>query len=205
MSDSHRELADLLASARNGLPEAIGEAFEACRPYLLTVAGRELDPALKAKGGASDLVQQTFLEAQRDFAGFDGESEAELLAWLRRVLLNNVANFARSYRETAKRDVAREQTLQPRDSSLARRGGLLADTTTPSGIAVQAERFLAVQQAIDRLPDDYQQVLLLRYREERSFEEIGRRLNRSSNAARKLWSRAVERLQKELEQEGSET
>jgi DNA-directed RNA polymerase specialized sigma24 family protein len=59
------------------------------------VANKELNPKLQAKGGASDLAQQTFLEVQRDFARFHGDSEDELLAWMRRLLLHNLADFKR--------------------------------------------------------------------------------------------------------------
>src|SRR5262245_48250334 len=96
------EAGQLLAAARSGSREALGLLLDTCRRYLLLVADRELAQELKAKGGASDLVQETFLEAQRDFAGFQGSSEDEFRAWLRRLLLNNLANFARRYRETTK-------------------------------------------------------------------------------------------------------
>ena len=187
-----------LRDARAGSADALGEALEACRGYLLTVAQRELLPDLRAKGGASDLVQQTFLEAQRDFARFHGKTEAELLAWLRRLLLNNLANFARDYRETAKRQVAREVGLPDADSS--KLGGPIpaAATPSPSKQAMAHERTEAVMEALDKLPADYRQIVLLRYREERSFEEIGQMMGRSANAARKLWLRAVERLKQDL-------
>ncbi len=198
MLQPHGDLARLLAEARNGSPDALGDALEACRAYLLTVAGQELDPALSAKAGASDLVQQTFLEAQRDFPQFAGVTEAELLSWLRRVLLNNVANFARAYRATGKRDVGREVELDGGPSSADWRGALAGEATTPSGLVLQAEQLDALENAIARLPDEYRQVIEFRYRQERSFDEIGQLLGCSANAACKLWSRAVERLEKEL-------
>src|SRR5262245_50318676 len=104
-------VAGWLPAARAGSQEALGLALEACRNYLLLIAERELDPDLRAKGGASDLVQETFLEAFRDFSRFHGTSEVELLAWLRQLLLHNLANFARRYRDTAKRQVGREVPL----------------------------------------------------------------------------------------------
>ncbi len=79
-----------LEEARDGSPEAMGRLLEDYRQYLLLVAQRELDPALRAKGGASDLVQETFLEAQRDFPQFTGTRDDELRVWLRRLLLNNL-------------------------------------------------------------------------------------------------------------------
>src|SRR5690348_7072097 len=108
MSDRAGDAAQWLAEARAGSREALGQVLEVFRGYLLLIADRELDPRLRAKGGASDLVQETFLEAQRDFVGFHGDSAEELRAWLRRLLLNNLANFTRQYRERAKRDVGRE-------------------------------------------------------------------------------------------------
>jgi RNA polymerase sigma-70 factor (ECF subfamily) len=201
MSQPHRDLARLLAEARDGSPAALGEALEACRAYLLTVAGQELDPALSAKAGASDLVQQTFLEAQRDFKQFDGNTEADLLNWLRRVLRNNVANFARSYRATGKREVGREVELEAGRSSADWRGALACDAASPSRLVMQAEQLEALEKAVARLPEDYRRVIEYRYRHELSFDEIGRLLDCSANAACKLWSRTVERLEKELEKQ----
>jgi RNA polymerase sigma-70 factor (ECF subfamily) len=198
MADPAPELVRWLSAARAGSPEALGRALEACRAYLLLVAARELDPALRAKGGASDLVQQTFLEAQRDFAAFHGNSEAELLAWLRRLLLNNVANFSRAYRGTGKRDVGREVALGAGGASGVGDSAVPADTPSPSSEFLAGERSRALQQALARLPEDYRLVIRYRYEEERPFEEIARLLNRSPNAVRKLWARAVERLQQDM-------
>jgi RNA polymerase sigma-70 factor (ECF subfamily) len=187
-----------LQAARAGSAEALGAVLEGYRNYLLLVAERELDPVLRAKGGASDLVQETFLEAHRDFARFHGTAEGELRAWLRRLLLNNVANFTRRYRQTDKRQVALEQPLEPSSWSGTPGGRLPADTPSPSGQAAMDEEAQATQRALARLPDEYRQVLLWRYQDARSFEEIAGLLGRTPNAARKLWARALERLQEEM-------
>jgi RNA polymerase sigma-70 factor (ECF subfamily) len=194
----HKDAVRRLAAARAGSAEALGEVLEACRGYLLTIAQRELDPHLRAKGSASDLVQQTFLEAQRDFAGFHGETEAELLAWLRRLLLNNLANFVRDYRETAKRQVKREVRLPKVDSSHSGDLGPAAAAPSPSKQAMLHERTAAVLDALEKLPPDYRQVVWLRYHDERSFEQIGQIMGRTANAVRKLWLRAVGRLKQDL-------
>jgi RNA polymerase sigma-70 factor (ECF subfamily) len=198
MSDPAKGAAQWLAGARDGSPEDLGRVLEACRGYLLLVAERELAPDLRAKGGASDLVQETFLEAQRDFAQFHGDSEAELLAWLRRLLLNNLANFTRHYRATGKRRVGLEKALAADDSSCPAGERLAADTPSPSGEAQANEQAEAVRQALERLPEDYRRIIVLRYQEKRPHEEIARLMNRSANATRQLLVRAIERLQKEL-------
>ncbi len=122
MAGCPEDAARSLDAALAGSLDALGETLEGCRFYLLAVAERDLDLDLRAKGGASDLVQETFLEAQRDFAQFGGKTPDELLIWLRRLLKNNMANFLRHYRGTAKRRSARE--VQPGGDASA--GGLAA-------------------------------------------------------------------------------
>jgi RNA polymerase sigma-70 factor, ECF subfamily len=199
MVESDKDAAQWLAEARAGSAEALGKALDNCRKYLLLIAGRQIDSDLHAKGGASDLVQETFLEAHRDFARFHGSSEDELLAWLRQILLNNVANFTRRYRTTGKREVGREVPLQPQDSEKAAGPSVPDPTRTPSSQAVEREQAEALQRALARLPDEYRRVIVHRYLEGRSFEEIGALMNRSADAARKLWARAMERLRQEWE------
>src|SRR5262245_24160506 len=108
---------DWLSAARTGNQDALGQVLQACRAYLLLVAERELDPHLQAKGGASDLVQETLMDAVRAFGTFHGNSEEELRRWLRRLLLNNLVSFARRYRGADKRQVRREVGLHGPDSS----------------------------------------------------------------------------------------
>jgi RNA polymerase sigma-70 factor (ECF subfamily) len=193
------DVAARLSAARGGSSEALGQVLEACRGYLLLIANRELDTALQPKGGPSDLVQETFLEAQRDFARFHGTTADELKAWLRQMLLNNLANFTRRYRQTAKRELGREVGLPKSQDSGAQEIRLIAEALSPSGEAMANEQVEALGRALQRLPPDYRQVLLLRFQEQQTFEEIGRAMQRTPNAARMLWLRAVERLQHELE------
>jgi RNA polymerase sigma-70 factor (ECF subfamily) len=198
MTEPAHNAAERLSAARAGSSEALGQALQACRKYLLLVARRECNEELRAKGGASDLVQETFLKAHRHFNRFHGETERELLAWLRQLLLNNLVSFRRLF-VAGKRRVGREVTLDLGGSSSPIRE-LRAQTPSPSEQVVGHERDQALENAFRRLPDDYRQVLVLRYVEGRTFEEIGQALGRSPNAARKLWARAVERLQHELDE-----
>jgi RNA polymerase sigma-70 factor (ECF subfamily) len=199
MAETPLDAARLLEAARAGSREGLGQALEKCRRYLLRVAQREFDPTLQPKGGVSDLVQETFLEAQRDFAQFQGTTEAELLAWLRQLLLNNLGNFARRYRDTAKRAIGREVALPVGGSSAVCETDLAGSTRSPSGVAMEHEQAWALRRALDRLPEDSRRVVVLRFEEGRSFEEIGRRTGRSPDAAGKVWSRALERLWLEWE------
>jgi RNA polymerase sigma-70 factor (ECF subfamily) len=199
MADRAEDMARLLQAARSGDKEALGRLLAAHQGYLLSIARQELAPDLQAKAGASDLVQQTFLEAQRDFAHFVGESADEWKAWLKKLLRNNVANLARHYRDTGKRKAAAEVPLQGDASSAGGAAEVAADGSSPSEHLMAIEQTQAVHRALEKLPPDYRQVILLRHQEELPFEEIGRLMGRSTNAAEKLFARAIKRLQQELE------
>ncbi len=191
------DVARSLAEARAGSAEALGRLLDSCRGYLLMLAGREFDPALRAKANPSDIVQETFLEAFRDFGQFRGNDEAELLAWLRRLLLNNLANFGRGYRDTDKRAIARERpTTSDGDGSFLH--AIPCGKPSAATQAVQREGAAALQTALAGLPEDYREVLHYRFHDKLTFDEIGARIGRSGNAICKLWGRAVERLQQEM-------
>jgi len=197
MLDRQSETARLLAAARTGDREALGTALQRCREYLLAIAERQVNPALRGKGGASDVVQQTFLDAHRDFDGFEGASLEELQAWLRRLLLNNAADFAKGFLGTDKRRLNREERL-PNAWQSSADGDLPGAAPTPSVDAMGIEQAERVRRSIQNLPEDYQQVILGRYEEELSFAQIADRMGRTENAVRKLWFRAIERLEQEL-------
>jgi RNA polymerase sigma-70 factor, ECF subfamily len=183
-----------IVAGREGSADARGKLFERCRDYLLLVAEHELDPGLRGKLGASDLVQQTFLDAERGFPEFRGQTEQELLAWLRRILENRAGQAVRQYRLAAKRDVRSERPLSAwGDLQLA------ADIETPSRQVATAEEADRLVLALSRLPGHYQDVIRLRNTERKSFEEIGALMGRSPEAARKLWVRAIEQLRVALD------
>lgn len=198
-SDDKLDFGELLAEARSGSNQSLGNALEVCRQYLLLVANRELDEQLRAKGGASDLVQETFYEAKRDFSRFSGSSQQEMLAWLRQILLHNVANFHRRYLETEKRDPSVEVPIGQEGSSSGKYSPDLASPLkTPSHFAMKRERMAALEDAMARLPKEQREAIILRNQQHLSFEEIGEKIGKSGDAARKLWARAVDRLQQEL-------
>src|SRR5215469_16577252 len=101
----------LLLAARAGDREARGQLLELYRAYLTLLARLEIDRRLQGKVDPSDLVQETFLEAYRDFEQFRGSTEKEFLSWLRQVLLSNLANLVRHYLGTQGRDVRLERAL----------------------------------------------------------------------------------------------
>jgi RNA polymerase sigma-70 factor (ECF subfamily) len=182
-----------IAEARNGSRDALEQLLAMCRPYLLLAANEDLDPTLRARLGPSDVVQETLLEALRDFPAIHGDSEDELLAWLRKVLRHNLANERRRHIETELRSTHREMPLA--EVPVQELQESLADSTdTPSTLAQTRERDETLDRALRQLPEPYRQALLWHTTEGWTFAEIGAQLGMSSDAARKLWGRAAEEL-----------
>ena len=184
-----------IQAARRGDSVALGRLIESCRAYLMTIASQAMPETLRAKLGPSDLVQDTALEAHRDFASFSGEDLDSLLAWMRRILLNNIANVSRHYENTDKRQVSRELRLEF-DGRIA--GSIKDASPSVSSIFAIDELRQKVDESLALLPPDMNTVIVLRCRDHLSFREIGVQMQRSTDAARKLWARAIERLHDEL-------
>jgi RNA polymerase sigma-70 factor (ECF subfamily) len=185
----------LLRDARAGNADALGRLLEGCRNYLLMVANRELSPVVQGKLGPSDLVQETLGKALEDFGRFQGGSEDELLAWLRCILRNRLRNAVRHH---LARQANREVSLSDKSvDGPAHR--LSARTGPPDEQALARERLALLELALAALPEHYRQIIHWRQNERLSFAEIGQRLDRSENAARKLWTRALDELGRLLE------
>jgi RNA polymerase sigma-70 factor (ECF subfamily) len=194
---------DLLRRARAGDDDARGRLLEAYRDYLTLLARVQLGRDLQGKVDPSDLVQEAFLEAHRDFGQFQGRTEAELRAWLRRVLATGLADQVRRYRATRRRDLRLERQLAAEldRSSQALERGLVAPGSSPSGRAERREDARRLAEALERLPADYRDVLLLRHFQGLTFPEIARRLDRTLDVVKNVWLRGLGRLRRTLEEQ----
>jgi len=191
---SSRAKGTLLSEARHGSKDALGRLINDCRDYLLLVAIKELPNEIRQKVAASDLVQQTLVEACEDFDRFAGGTDAEFRAWLRRILLNNLLDATRGFRTAGKRDVRREVPLDFDEPKNALFNQLTADDSSPSACAIAAEEQILLAQAIDRLPPHYARIIRLRNLDFKSFVEIGMQMQLTADSARKLWERAIHQL-----------
>src|SRR2546430_14450900 len=81
----------LLQEARAGDAAALGRLLELYRRYLALLARVQIGRRLQGKVDAEDLVQETFLEAHRNFGRFEGASEGQLMCWLRQILAARLA------------------------------------------------------------------------------------------------------------------
>ena len=196
---SHDSFAADIAAARGGCQQALNRLLTGCLPYLMLVANHTLPKDLRAKVGGSDLVQDTLLQVNRTFLRFSGNTRSELLAWLRGAFLKNALSEGRRYRGTKKRELRREVSLDQELFADEDQGMLDLSECSPSHQASAAEEADRLNAALARLPDEYRRVLDLRNWEGRSFAEIGAMMDRTADAARKLWARAVQKLKDELQ------
>jgi RNA polymerase sigma-70 factor (ECF subfamily) len=149
---------------------------------------------------ASDVVQETFLEAHRHFPNFQGDVGGQLTQWLRAILAATLANTVRRYLGTQARDLRLERDLAADlDQSTCALGQILVDPhSSPSQQVMRGEQSLLVAEAMARLPDDYQTVLVLRHLEGLTFPQVAERMGRSLDSVEKLWLRGLTRLKREF-------
>jgi len=168
------------------------ERLEGLRSYLRLLARLQLGPRLRSKLDSSDVVQQTLIRAHAKVDQFRGRTEAELEAWLRPILAQQLANAARHY-AAGVRDVALERSLEAelQGSSARLEGWLAANQASPSEQAEHNEQLRLLARALDQLPDDQQEAVELRHLHGLSLAEVGAAMNRSAQAAAGLVKRGT--------------
>jgi RNA polymerase sigma-70 factor (ECF subfamily) len=159
----------------------------AFRSYLCVLARAGLARRFQGKLDPSDVVQETLLEAHRGLAEFRGRTPGELAAWLRAILARNLADAGRAL-QLAKRAVARERSLETElDESSLRLGSVLAvEQPSPSQAAARAEELLRLAEALEALPEDEREAIVLRYLQGATLAEIGERLDVSRKVAARI-------------------
>ncbi len=203
-SQDHSRIHSLILQAKEGDEEARDELLKCCRNYVNVIARTNVETWMRAKVDASDLVQQTMLEAYRGFQDFEGTSEAEWLGWLKQILAHNTQDFIRKFR-AAKRDVKREVRMQPQSPNESAPGiNLSAQLQSPSQFMIQNEREFELADAIAQLSEDYQEVIQLRNLQRLPFDEVAERMGRSRGAVQMLWARALKQLQESLSLSGED-
>jgi RNA polymerase sigma-70 factor (ECF subfamily) len=186
----------VIAQARIGGDAALGDLLELYRNYLRLLARIEIGRRLQGKVDASDLVQETFLEAHRHFHRFEGSDEPQFACWLRQILAGRVAHLVRHYFGTQGRNIRLEEELAAELDNSSRMFGheLAASISSPSLQAVKREQAVLLADALQKLPADYRDVLVLRHLEALTFPEVARRMQKTQDSVEKLWLRGLVRL-----------
>jgi RNA polymerase sigma-70 factor, ECF subfamily len=200
MTSSDPILDLLLIQARAGDHAALGRLLELYRNYLRLMAHSLIHRPLQVRLDASDLVQETFLKAHREFRQFVGSGERELVAWLRQILVRTLSNEAKHHRAQG-RDLRRQESLDVLldRSSVAIQEQLADSIASPSAHAAHREQAVLMAEVLSELPADYREVFILRNLEQVPVDEIAARMGRSPNAVRKLWRRAMVALKQAME------
>ena len=184
--------------ARNGDSQALGELMAYYRDYLLNVANATMGNRLNGKVSASDLVQESLVNVNRNINGFRGDSPLEFKVWIRRIITNQVTDAQRKHLVSQRRNANREVRMN--DSQL-RVPPIHDRNPTPGAQSAFKEKVAMLETVLGSLPERYAKVITMRTWENHTFEEIGEVLELSADGARKLWYRAVVRLQKAIEQQ----
>ncbi len=172
------------------------QPLEQYRSYLLLLARMQLDPQPRSKVDASDVVQQTLLEAHQQQEQFSGDN-AELAGWLRKALANNIRDALRGMRRQ-KRDVTRERSLEEAvDESSARLAGCLwTDQSSPSHQAIRQEDLLRLADALLELPDGQREAVMLHHLQGWTIGDVAKHLNKTDAAVAGLLHRGLRQLRK---------
>jgi RNA polymerase sigma-70 factor, ECF subfamily len=179
----------LLEKARLGDRESLSRMFEKHRRRLATLIHFKLSEEARGHSEVEDILQETLLRAFKDLDGFRYQSPGSFVRWLSsiadHVIVDRVRYHSRERRageEIPFRSASNPAGPDPRDSN------------TPSRVFSQRESVQRLMDALEELPDDYRQVILMAKIEGLPTGEIAERMGRSREGVALLVYRAVKRL-----------
>jgi RNA polymerase sigma-70 factor (ECF subfamily) len=186
-----------------GKPKAMDADFDSFRPYLTVLARGQIPAAMQARLDASDIVQETLLEAFRKREQYRGADDPrQIAAWLRQLLSCNLIDALRAQRRES-RDVNREQSIVQSvdESSMGLEHLLTIDQSTPSQILERRFRALEVARAIEELPEQQRDAIMYRYFQKSTLEQIAVQMEKSKPAVAGLLKRGLESLRERFRRE----
>jgi RNA polymerase sigma-70 factor (ECF subfamily) len=198
MKDDPLAPEQLLGRALQGDREALGQLLDAERPALHRLAERQLEGRIAVRVDASDVIQQTFLEAHRSFEQFAGQEVREWAAWLKGILDHKIASAIRDHTLLQKRNLGRERSLDDSQGGPTR-DDLDAGHSTPSQKAIRGEEAERLSKALAALPADQGEAVRLRHLEGWSLADIAQRLGRTPAATAGLIKRGMQALRRQMQ------
>jgi RNA polymerase sigma-70 factor (ECF subfamily) len=176
-------------------------ALEHFRDYLRLLARVQLDVRLLSKLDPSDIVQETLLKAHQARAQFQGQTPAEMAAWLRKSLANTLTDALRRF-TTEARDVGREYSLEGclQESAHRLEAWLASNHLSPNLQAEQHEQPTLLAGALGDLAEDERRALELKYLESWTVAAIAGHLGRTEAGVAGLLRRGLKRLRQRLGQ-----
>lgn len=202
--DSQRDReSDLLQRAVDGQSDALGELLQSYRDQLTRIVAFRMDPRLRSRVDADDVIQESFIEATQRFDDYVADQKMPFILWLRFITVQKLMQLHRRHLGVQARDAGRVISIfskpQPQATSAMLAAHLLGKHTSPSVAAMRAEQTLRVERALNSMSDTDREILALRRFERLKNEEVAELLNLSKTAASNRYVRALERLQKEMQ------
>ncbi|WP_437205231.1 sigma-70 family RNA polymerase sigma factor [Planctomicrobium sp. SH664] len=193
-----------IQAAKAGDAAVLAELIEPYRQYLKLLARMQIGPKIRGKADESDIVQETFLNAHCSFPEFQGETEGQLVEWLRSILAAKLAELFRRYLGTQQRDVRLEREIgeaMGQSTMIMGAGfavGLISPESSPSHRASRHEEAVRLADALSRLPGDYREAIVLRNLEGLPFKQVAERMGKTEASVEKLWLRGLAKLREQL-------
>ncbi len=187
-----------IREARAGRTEALGSALRTCEQSLRLMAEDRVPDQIKAKVAPSDLVQDTFLAAHGNFAAFRGTTGQELIAWIKKIMQNRIAEIVRSY-TSHKRAVHREIQIDRVGAAAVPPEALVSRSMTPESWLILCEEIEALDRALEKLSPRERAVLDLIHRDELDYGRAGAVLGLSYDQTRREWYRILKRLRDSIQ------
>lgn len=187
------EASQLIRRAREGSNSALGLLLDGYRPYLLRIANERVEPGLRPKLAASDVVQGSMLVATREFQNFRGDSEAEFRAWLLQIVSSQLTDGLRRFLNAEKR--RSDRGVNAGDTVL---NGVPDAADSPSRLASLEEEAAKLLESIQALPDEVRVVVQTRYLEGLTFGQIAERLQIPATTCRRRWLEGIEAIGQQM-------
>jgi RNA polymerase sigma-70 factor (ECF subfamily) len=192
----------LLNRAKNGDAGAIDDLLVQYREPLRRAVELRLDPALARREDASDIVQKVLFDAHRRLQDYLNDPKMPFALWLRHMAQDRIIDAHRRHRAADRRSIDREQPQQApawvEQSSVQFIAQLVDQELTPASAAIQQELQRKLQLVLAELDEIDREVILMRYYEQLSNQEVAEALNLSEAAASMRHLRALRRLKETL-------
>lgn len=186
----------LVALAKNGDESALNRLCRVYGPRVLWLVRIGMGKELRSKLESVDLVQDVLVSTLKNLRNFTYKNEGDFIRWISRITENRLReNLNRLH--AVKRDIRREVRLDSHSPTLEDSFDAAMepiDATTPSAIVSKREDLERLAKAIDTLKPEYRRIIVLTKIEGLSYKEIGNKLDKSADAVRMLFYRAMAAL-----------
>ena len=197
----------LLIAAGEGDADAVGQLLARHRPALRRMIDMRLDPKLRQRLDASDVVQDVLIDAHRRLDEYLADPKMPFHLWIRLIAKDRIIDAHRRHRGAARRSLDREQPMHSPggiDQSTMDLAAQLCDPElTPAARATWEELQRRFRDALDELPEADREVVLMRHFEHLSNSEVAAALDLSEPAASMRYMRSMRKLRSILGEEPS--